>query len=790
MKSLKLLILFLIPTFINAQGIVYEKVQKAKTRTAASEYNLVKAAEYNLRASAITSEELLEGVILDLDLEQMNALRSNNSALIQMTFPLPDQSTVTLDLVESRVLMDDFILRKSSSKNVITDYSPGKYYHGIINNDPNSIVSISVFEDEIIGLISNDYGNYVIGKLKNRTDKHIIYNDKDLVEPFEFDCGTEDDDKIYTRDEITFKKNSRDAGDCIRIYIEVDHDIHNDKGGVGPATDYITGLFNEVYTIYANDGIDMATSEILVWDTPSPYSSGSSFGMLSDFQANTGAINGDLGHLVSYQASGGIAAGFDGICNANPDKSKCFSSIHSAYAIVPTYSWSVMVCAHEMGHLIGSRHTHACVWNGNGTAIDGCSPWGTEGFCPVPNPFYPPGGGTIMSYCHFWPGLGGINFNSGFGPQPTAVLLNTIANATCLSPCTPPPDPYVLVATDGDLEFDESIAHSGGIGIMSDDQAEIEDYAEVTAQGTFVQAPEIDVDNTSNVTVQIEMPADPMLPMFRYNNMDGGDDVDVDDGDFAVLTGSVYDDIEVGDDATILFSGEGDVYIDDLKTDDDVTILFDQCTNLMLSGKMKLGKDNNFNPDQMDVTVFAEEKIEIKKRGNIYGILYSEDKFETKKSSSGSTSKLHGMFIGEEIEANEHGEYWFQAFDADCGNPPPMIEHPVVDIPNDSPLPEEVEETELIEEQTTEETETFNDYRLYPNPTGNNIYLAAKTDMSGAATFRITDIRGNLVMEQTYLNLRTPKMNFDVSEFPDGIYILFIQVENSAPVAKKFVVEK
>ena len=196
----------------------------------------------------------------------------------------------------------------------------------------------------------------------------------------------------------------------------------------------------------------MQISQILAWTTTSPYSSGSSSGMLSDFQANISSINGDLGHLVSYQASGGIAAGFNGICNSNVDNSLCFSSINSTYADFPTYSWSVMVFTHEMGHLIGSRHTHACVWNGNNTAIDGCS-GSTEGSCSLPG--NPSGGGTVMSYCHLT--SVGINLNLGFGPQPGNVIRNTV-NATnnCLTPCGPP------TCTDGYQNGNETGVDCGG----------------------------------------------------------------------------------------------------------------------------------------------------------------------------------------------------------------------------------------------------------------------------------------------------------------------------------------
>ena len=39
-----------------------------------------------------------------------------------------------------------------------------------------------------------------------------------------------------------------------------------------------------------------------------------------------------------------------------------------------------------------------------------------------------------MSYCHLVSGVG-INFNNGFGPQPTSVIVNAVNAASCLSVC-------------------------------------------------------------------------------------------------------------------------------------------------------------------------------------------------------------------------------------------------------------------------------------------------------------------------------------------------------------------
>ena len=93
-----------------------------------------------------------------------------------------------------------------------------------------------------------------------------------------------------------------------------------------------------------------------------------------------------------------------------------------------------MVVTHEQGHLMGSRHTHACVWNGNNTAIDGCGPaagYGYEGSCsgaPIPS-----GGGTIMSYCHFEFRRYQSFFRIWFAAQ--VVIINKYNSGACLTAC-------------------------------------------------------------------------------------------------------------------------------------------------------------------------------------------------------------------------------------------------------------------------------------------------------------------------------------------------------------------
>ncbi len=390
--------------------------------------------------------------IVDIDHELLNRIVVQKPTSISVPLKIDGQQLELL-LVQVNPFADDFQVTESATERAV-EVELGVHYRGVIASDKTSITGMSFFPQEIIGMVSSSaLGNLVIGKLEGAEwtkGEHVIYDDANILDNFELDCATPDDGKVYRQDELEFDE-SRAPGDCVRFYFEVDDDITSNKGGINNTTAFVTGMYNQVATIYSNENINTVISEIFIWTTNSPYSSSSSSGMLNQFQGFRTNWNGDLAQLLSYQASGGIAAGFNGICNPNRAASMSFSSINTSYNNFPNYSWNIMVISHEFGHIFGSRHTHACVWNGNGTAIDGCS-GSTEGSCPLPG--NPSQGGTIMSYCHLQ--NVGINFNEGFGPQPGNVIRNEVANGNCLVACGPP------TCDDGIQNGDEEGVDCGG----------------------------------------------------------------------------------------------------------------------------------------------------------------------------------------------------------------------------------------------------------------------------------------------------------------------------------------
>jgi hypothetical protein len=377
------------------------------------------------------SRQLQTYEVLQLDEDALDELRHSQPELLSLVLPAGKRGqTLELELAKVNLFAPDFRAILASGREL--KLAPGLHYRGLIKGQEGSIAALSLFEGEVMGLFSSKRtGNLVLGALEQgRAQQHyVLYDDREVLRSMDIDCASSDDGPDYRPEQLEMPAGDRAIGDCVGIYLEIDHDVFLNKGGASGTANFITGLFNQIATLYANENISINLSELHLWDVPSPYYGSSSYNMLTGFVQQRPTFNGNLGQLISYKASGGIAY-LAGLCNPYSPKHG-FSSISASYNTVPTYSWSVMVVAHELGHLFGAKHTHACAWNGNNTAIDGCAGF-VEGSCP--NPGNPAGGGTMMSYCHIT--SVGINFSKGFGTQPGNVMRNAVANASCLQACS------------------------------------------------------------------------------------------------------------------------------------------------------------------------------------------------------------------------------------------------------------------------------------------------------------------------------------------------------------------
>ena len=375
-----------------------------------------KQRQYDAAAAGITVMKLNKSEIQRINFEKPEAL--------EMTFPFEGKN-ITVDLVKNNFFTNDF---KVNTDKGYTNYAPGVYYQGIVKGDNESVVAISFFNDDVIGVTSiKNIGNVVIGKAKNSED-FVTYNDQKLKGANPFSCGSDDlienqqnsapsyDPKLMT---------AKQTDNCVRIYFEVGYGPYTqNSSNVNTTVNWVTAMHNNISTLYNNDGITVALSEVFVWTTVDPFT-GTPSEILNKFRITRTTFNGDVAQLLRNPATTSIAF-VNALCGSYKYS---YSGVNFGYSGVPTYSWNIEAMTHEIGHNLGSPHTHACKWNGNNTAIDGCGPAsGNDEGC---NAALPTEGGTIMSYCHLVSGVG-INFANGFGIQPGALIRNTINSKACL----------------------------------------------------------------------------------------------------------------------------------------------------------------------------------------------------------------------------------------------------------------------------------------------------------------------------------------------------------------------
>ena len=356
----------------------------------------------------------------------------NQSNICEINLPLLNKQFISVNLVEFSILGPHHqLIISSNDGNKVIPYEQGfKSYQILLDN--LSIGTLLLFDDSIIVTYTFNKKQFEINNVEN---EFILFDVNDFLHSKSFSCQVEDKKiKIYNNNEQI--KSSLSNPKCIELAVEVDNYTRNTFNSTTSTTNWALAIIAGVSQVYDSDlNLNISVTTTIIWETTDPYASyiNDASNMLSALRnhwiSNNGSISRDLVHLMTKRTNtgtGGIAY-LDGICNNNWGYafSSDLNNNTSFNFPNPSYSWNLMVCTHEIGHNIGSEHTHWCGWPGG--PIDNCVD--VEGSCTNnPTPQY----GTIMSYCH----IGGYGINIDFHPIVINNALNPgINSASCLTTC-------------------------------------------------------------------------------------------------------------------------------------------------------------------------------------------------------------------------------------------------------------------------------------------------------------------------------------------------------------------
>lgn len=378
-----------------------------------------------------------------LNQQHLASLRNQLSQQVTLNLPF-EGSDLSLELTPVVITSKNFsVIQGSVNGNHTVSYTLPSFYQGKIKDADKSFATISLSDNQVMGLFSDSKSNIILGSIEQNgqaTNEYSLYRDADLKVNPGITCFTSDS-SVSDNTEKTKISSARElaTGQPVEIYFECDYKFYQDKGSnINNVVNYVLGFFNNVALLYAREDIMVQVSQIKVWTTPDPYTAlTSTSSILTSFGNNMAndPYSGDYAHFLSTRSlGGGVAYRSDNPCLSRQYRT-AVSAINNTYQNFPTYSWTVNVVTHELGHNFGSPHTHWCGWVGG--PIDGCGPTANasyaEGTCTT-GPLPAAGGGTIMSYCHLLNAVR-INLSNGFGQQPGDKIRSVIGASACFGNC-------------------------------------------------------------------------------------------------------------------------------------------------------------------------------------------------------------------------------------------------------------------------------------------------------------------------------------------------------------------
>ncbi len=390
---------------------------------------------HTLAAGQIPFDSTLQ--FMDVDLTLMH----------QLSAGIPDFSHFILPIKSKRYtirmhrysLSDVEVKRWDGEMSRPVEVRPTPLYTGEVEGEPGSMVYTYSSGGALYGSVHlSRKGSFDFGPAPgDKTGKKYVLISKVKAHHGRgFTCSAIDD--LYYRDRAAIESRIvRTTCKKVRFSIHADYDLYVKLGyDIQRVVDYVKGVFHGASQIYRKEGIHVQLSEIVVHTVEDDLPHTSANDDLWAFKRVFKTYNGDLVMLLSGYTDSQGHPSLGGVAFTN---SLCIKSYSYAYGNVeidpkayPVYSWDVHVFTHEIGHILGSPHTHECVWGPfHNEPIDGCYP--SSNGCPA-GPI--PTKGTIMSYCHL-PGRPGIDFTLGFGEEPGNKIRAKVESSSCLSEYIP-----------------------------------------------------------------------------------------------------------------------------------------------------------------------------------------------------------------------------------------------------------------------------------------------------------------------------------------------------------------
>ena len=323
-----------------------------------------KVFDFNESKLIVTQNEKNSKSLSFNNVNLINILETDNEILL----PLLDLQFISVELEEFSVIdKNHTLIIQTGEKQEIQPFQSDLQSFYIRYND-DIIGAFLYFDNNVIVSYKIDNKQLEINKVENEI---ILFDVNDCITENSFSCAVENEfEEIFSSNNSS---SSPTIPDCIELAIEIDQYTRNTFSSNTAASTWAHAIIAGVSQVYFGEvNVHINVVNTIIWNTVDPYASiiNDAGTMLSTLRnhwtANNGSIPRDLVHLLTKRSNtgtGGIAY-VDVLCSNS--WGYAFSSdlnSNTSFSFPnPSYTWNLFVVAHEIGHNVGSSHTHWCGW--------------------------------------------------------------------------------------------------------------------------------------------------------------------------------------------------------------------------------------------------------------------------------------------------------------------------------------------------------------------------------------------------------------------------------------------
>ncbi len=357
-----------------------------------------------------------------------------DNGIVNLSIVLPKIGSVEVVAARYRVMEPSAqVVAVTKSGPMVVPQPQSVLLRGKIKGMEGAFVVLALYPEWSTGMITVPTANgairYRLSPLPNLTGSEagtlILYDDADVpTEGGGWTCATPEPKGLRIPTPKVDERSQAVQYRKITLAIECDEPFYIDHGSnITKATQYAEAVVAASSALYERDvEATLSIGSLLVWTTADPYPGTTSDALLVQFRDRWRSLNAGvdrtLAHLLSGVNNIGGIAYVDRLCNKQFGYAVSGTNNNVTYPAAG-YVWDTDVISHELGHNIGSPHTHSCTWN---PPIDSC--YTAEGGCYTGTKATK---GTIMSYCHLTAQGTELVFNN----RVVALMKTKLTNSAC-----------------------------------------------------------------------------------------------------------------------------------------------------------------------------------------------------------------------------------------------------------------------------------------------------------------------------------------------------------------------